>query len=539
MRDHAQDETGESHPDDVNPSLFDQLEGLADRIDDTAARAAGECLRLWPGPELIDWGQRFLPHYFTHPPSQMHVWLASELWQLQHCRGRHRAVVAPRAGAKTTWVSKLYPLYCVCHDLEHYILLVSDSNDQARQNLQAIQQELEANAELIRTYPRVGGIGPVWNRLSLVTRNGIKIEAAGAGKRLRGRTFGPHRPGLIVVDDLENDSAVRSPAQRDRLWNWFTRALMFVGTADTNVLVVGTALHPDDLLQRLRRTPGWKVRSFQSLLTEPARADLWDQWRRIFRDMERDVDERAAAARAFYESHRADMDAGAQTLWPQREPLLDLMTYREQFGEAAFRSEKQADPQATGNSEWPADYFSSLIWFEEWPELQLRVLALDPSKGRAEINDYSAFVMVGLGVDGLLYVDADIARRDASQVVADGCQWADTFRPQAFALETNQFLQLFETLFVQEAQHRGQLLPIWQINSTINKVVRIRMLTPYLRSGRLRFKSNSRGAELLVEQLRTFPNNHHDDGPDALQMALETLSTLLRPTATGEERAVA
>lgn len=522
-----------------NSGWLDDLAAAVSGLDQQDAARVVAYLQGLAYPELVAWGQSFLPHYFTRPPSLMHYWLAAELQQLTRHRGRHRAVIAPRSGAKTTWVSKLFPLYCVCHGLEHYIMLVSDSTDQARQNLLAIQHELESNQELARAYPSVGGVGPVWSQLSLVTRNGIKIEALGAGKRLRGRTFGPHRPGLIIVDDLENDTAVRSTKQREKLWNWFTRALMFVGTGETNVWVVGTALHPDDLIQRLRRTPGWKVRAFSALVHEPDRADLWDAWRQIFRDPDRDVDERAHSAQLFFQAHQPEMEQGAQVLWQEHESLHDLMIYREEFGEQAFRSEKQGDPHASSHAEWPAEYFTAYIWFREWPELTVRVLALDPSKGKSEVNDYSAFVMLGLGVDGLLYVDADISRRDAGQVVDDGCQWVTTFQPQAFAVETNQFLQLFETLFIKEAARRGQLIPLWTINNTLNKMVRIRTLTSYLRMGRLRFKQDSRGAALLVEQLKTFPNNDHDDGPDALQMAIDVMSSLTRPAEATDERAVA
>jgi len=29
--------------------------------------------------DLLTWAKHFLPHYFTKPPSEMHVWLASQL----------------------------------------------------------------------------------------------------------------------------------------------------------------------------------------------------------------------------------------------------------------------------------------------------------------------------------------------------------------------------------------------------------------------------------------------------------------------------
>jgi phage terminase large subunit-like protein len=72
----------------------------------------------------------------------------------------------------------------------------------------------------------------------------------------------------------------------------------------------------------------------------------------------------------------------------------------------------------------------------------------------------------------------------------------------------------------------------------VPKVVRIRRLTPLLSQGRLRFKAGSKGAKLLVEQLRDFPCGEHDDGPDALEVAwrlsCELLSRRFEEDALGE-----
>ena len=64
------------------------------------------------------------------------------------------------------------------------------------------------------------------------------------------------------------------------------------------------------------------------------------------------------------------------------------------------------------------------------------------------------------------------------------------------------------------------LLPIYGIDNTTNKQVRIRRLGPYLAQRQLRFKSRSPGTALLIQQMKDFPVGDHDDGPDALEMAL-------------------
>jgi predicted phage terminase large subunit-like protein len=63
------------------------------------------------------------------------------------------------------------------------------------------------------------------------------------------------------------------------------------------------------------------------------------------------------------------------------------------------------------------------------------------------------------------------------------------------------------------------------------KQIRIRRLGPYLSSRRLRFKSDSPGTRLLVEQLQEFPIGDHDDGPDALEMALRLAADVLQGRA--------
>ena len=68
--------------------------------------------------------------------------------------------------------------------------------------------------------------------------------------------------------------------------------------------------------------------------------------------------------------------------------------------------------------------------------------------------------------------------------------------------------------------------PLWLLANHVDKGVRIRTLGPYLSRGRLRFKSGCPSTRMLVEQLRDFPIADHDDGPDALEMAIRLASAL-------------
>ena len=129
--------------------------------------------------------------------------------------------------------------------------------------------------------------------------------------------------------------------------------------------------------------------------------------------------------------------------------------------------------------------------------------------------------MLGIDAGGVIYVEADLARRPTPQMVADGAAWCERFRPLAFGVEANQFQELLAGEFAAEFKRQGitHLVPA-AIHNHVNKQVRIRRLGPYLSQRRLRFLRGSPSTRMLVDQLRDFPTGAHDDGPDALEMAL-------------------
>lgn len=485
-------------------------------------------------PHLADWTNHFFPEYCKLPPSKMHLSMVDLLHQysMPRTNGRKSSKIAPRSGAKTTWVSKFFPLYCVCNNLEKYILLIGDTAGQSEANLGAIKDELSSNEALAAAYPQACGVGRQWNVESIITKNGIKLHALGAGKAFRGRTFGPHRPGLIVTDDLDNDQDVLNKELRLKLFDWFKKVIIPMGDARTNFLFVGTALHAKDTIHQLQGTGEWEHERYQALISEPVNQDLWDEWRRLFFDFDIPTLERLALCRKFYDDRRHGpdgMDWGAELLWPEKESLYDLMVYRTAYGESAFRSEKQGFPSSDQLSEWPVELFGERIWFDSWPEgIRLKVVALDPSKGRSDTSDYSAFIDLRLAEDGNLYIDADIKRRDVTRIWEDGFALNARVQPQLFIVETNGFQELLCIEFDRQAAERGTVIPIHGVDHyKVRKEIRIRTIGPYLHMNRLRFKRDSQGAKDLVDQLMEFPNAQHDDGPDALEMAITGLRYLL------------
>lgn len=198
-----------------------------------------------------------------------------------------------------------YPLYCALHTIEPYIVLTSDTNEQASKFLLDIRNELEDNPAIARDYPHLAGKGPIWREDRLRLANGVLIEALGTGTKLRGRKNRQNRPSLIIVDDPQNKDHISSALQRERSWDWLTRDVLNAGSPATNYLVLGTALHRDAIVCRLQRTPGWQSRLWRSIIQWPQRMDLWREWEEILQDYENP--DREERARAFYEANKEAM----------------------------------------------------------------------------------------------------------------------------------------------------------------------------------------------------------------------------------------
>ncbi len=486
-----------------------------------SASASADAIANDKPASLLDWARTYLPEHVRLAPSRMHRWLAEQLDQMQSQRGRKLNVVGPRGGAKSTIGSLAFVLRAAVEGREPYIWIVSDAKHQAVSHLENLKTEMRENPRLLATYSKATEPGMVWRENSVRLANGVTIESFGTGQRIRGRRRRADRPTLIVCDDIQDDRHIESSLARDHSRRWFHGMLMKAGTKRTNVVNLATALHREALAMELHTTPGWTSRVFQAIERWPDRMDLWDAWERIYADV--DQTHARQAAIDFYNAHAAEMNAGAVLLWPEEEDIYTLMCMRAEGGRTAFEREKQNVPINPELCEWPEAYFGDWLWFDRWPDTAaVKVLALDPSKGHESgRGDYSAFVLLAVDRLGMLFVDADLVRRPTPQIVSDGVEICREFRPDVFGIETNQFQELLGSEFAAESG-RQKLIGIvpWSIENRVNKQTRIRRLGPYLSNRRIKFKSGSAGTRLLVEQLKEFPLADHDDGPDALEMAI-------------------
>ncbi len=477
-----------------------------------------------------DFCTKFLGHHFPLPSSRFHTALKDRLEYITDHRGNSDVWIAPRGNAKSTIISLAYLLYVICEEVEKYIVLVSDTHGQAVQFLTDIKIELENNAALAKVYPHACGRGGVWTNDMIVTRNNIKLDAMGMQGKIRGRKFGSHRPTLIVIDDPENDESAQSPKQRQSSRNWLSKGAVAAGIpGHTNIVIIGTVINADCLVQVLSEGEhglgGWRSFHFKSVIQWPVATDLWEKWQDIYHN---DHSDGKVETRSFYEQNRTEMDEGSEVLWPERESLYRLMSYRAQIGSVAFESEKQnraVNPdQCLFREDWlDGVLFENEPWFEDRKDWYC-FAAVDPSvPGRdgAKSGDYFALVVIFWKRQHKnLYVYSTVARMSNGEIASAIFDQHALFRFDSICFESNGFQVYLADAIRQESEKRQIRLPITTMDHQAPKPQRIGSLGVMLENRFFRFKARSEGTRRMVKQIKMYPIGDYDDGPDALEMGV-------------------
>lgn len=484
-------------------------------------------------------GRAYLPHYFFRKSPAFHreldmIWTkgvlklkipnnretVKELLMLQGC---HEAVAAPRGHAKSTNLTFKDALHAAAYQYKKYIIILSDSSDQAEGFLGNIREEFEENEALKNDFKDLVG-SKVWRNDVIITKTDIKIEALGAGKKIRGRKHKSRRPDLIILDDIENDENVRTIEQRRKLENWFFKAVSKAGDDYTDIVYIGTLLHYDSLLAKILKNPGYRARKYKAVITFAINRELWDAWEVIYTDL--DNDNREADAKAFFLANKEAMLEGSQVLWEDKLSYYDLMVMKVTEGDASFNSEEQNEPIN------PEDCLFNEEWFDYYNEAEIDFKDkkfefygfIDPSLGKSKKSDFSAIVTIAKDKGtGYMYVlDADIERRHPDKIIEDCIEKEIWLRKsfgrgyRRFGCETVQFQWFMKEELAKRSAQRGLYLPIEEVPQTSDKTMRVQTLQPDVKNKYIKF--NKRHKRLL-EQLTFFPMADHDDGPDALEGA--------------------
>lgn len=483
-------------------------------------------------------GRAYLPHYFIRESPKFHgeldaIWSngvlkslnpythAEKISRMDGCR---RAIEAPRGHAKSTTFTFKDTLHAAIYQYKHYVIILSDSSDQADGFLGDIKTELEDNLLIKEDFGKLEG--KVWKANVILLSSGVKIESIGSGKKIRGRRHKQWRPDLLVMDDVENDENVNTPDQRKKLASWFYKAVSKAGDTYTDIVYIGTLLHYDSLLAKVANNPQYKTVKYRGVISFASNQSLWNAWEKIFTNLFND--NRLEEAKAFFEMNKEEMLEGTEVLWEQKLSYYDLMVVKLSEGDASFNSEIQNDPidpdNCTFNEEWFDFYNEETINFRTSEFMFFA--ANDPSLGKNKKSDTSAIIVIALNIrTGYIYIlVASIERRKPDVIIDDAIAINRRLKidygkgVQVFGVEDVQFQSFFKDVMAKKSAEIGEYLPIEAVKSSTNKDLRIQSLQPFVKNGYIKFNKKHQS---LINQMKEYPMGKNDDAPDCLEMVVK------------------
>lgn len=427
----------------------------------------------------------------------------------------------PREHGKTTLMTLSFVLWNICYRKKRNVVICSDSKIQAKEFLRNIKTELEVNetirrdfGELVPNTSTKGGRYGKWDETHVITANGVQIKLISPGTQTRGLQFNVRvtmpngrvrsyiqRPDLLILDDILNDKWIKNRLQRDKLEEWFFSPVF--NAADSmngDIVIVGTVLHNDDLLERL-----WKDE------------DRTRQWLKMRKPACRIVDGEIT-----------------EPLWPARWNAEKLKRRRVEIGSLAFAREFLLQPLDEGAQFFHKDWFRFYIhqdipqtWhpqlmergYELLPPDMLVCTGIDPAISQKDEANYTAVVTLGFSPSQRKYYVLDVFQDRCSpqtqvkEMIRQCRRWDKTlndgngFVHTGFAVETYAYQESLGYWLKKELEDQGLIgYRIYRRNEyALDKYTRISGMSPMVEQNRLYFPLGLKRDPITDQQFLSWP----------------------------------
>lgn len=412
----------------------------------------------------------------------------------------------PRHG-KSQRASRWGPLWYLRRHPERRIMIASYGADLADDHGRWVRDQL-------REYPSVLGVrlhaaSHAANRFDLEQQRGSSVRGgmvtAGVGGGLTGKGF-----DLGIIDDpFKGHDDAASPAQRERVWEWY-RSVFFTRRAPgASILLINTRWHEDDLSGRL-------------LAHEPHR---WLQ-----------IDLPALADREDDPIGRAINEP----LWPAQYDAQELADTRESVGERVWYALYQQKPRPLEGGVWKWAWISGhRIKPEAWIGITPTrvVVSVDHAGGDSIRNDEVGLVCAARDHDGHLYVVDDRSRTmGADTWGTEVCQLAIDRQADAIIVENNfggdmaaQVVRQAWSELEREGETGGMLMPsIIEVHAKQGKRLRAEPIAQLYKQGKVHHVGEH--TELEGQMVTWLPGM---DSPDRMDAAVHALTELADPAREG------
>lgn len=440
--------------------------------------------------------QIVLSKHFYLPPAEFH----QEIFDLLIKQKQYTCIVAPRNHSKSTLISLAFALHQALFKKSKFIVIISDTATQAEMFLDTIKSELENNDILKYLFGDLRG--DKWTTDDIELSIGVKILARGAKAKIRGLKWGNLRPDLIICDDMENDEMVKNQDRRKDFKIWFYSAVIPALATYGRVIVIGTILHYDSLLNVLSRDSNWNRLFYQAIMKGKA---LW--WQKF--TLERILE--------IKEEYKA-------------QGLLD-----------AFQTEYMNEPISDENAIFKKQYFKYYSDNDVFTDLLSKFITVDLAISEKESADYTVILVSGIDNKNNIYVlEYERDRFTPIETIEHIFRLAKKWGIMFIGIESVAYQRSLIWFLEEEMRRRNEFYVVQELKADTDKERRIRGLQPRYAVGTIFHKPQMTGLE---EELLLFPKAPHDDIADALayvpQIAFpgKPSASEFKPKKTGREEA--
>lgn len=322
--------------------------------------------------------------------------------------------------------------------------------------------------------------------------------------------------GLIVIDDPIKPEDAFSDALRGKA----TRKLINTVQSrkahpDVGVVMIMQRLHVDDPTGYAERGDfigDWKIIKIPALIDDAFIATLPEHIQKLVpRDVERD-------------------DKGRQSYWTEKERLSDLLQLESgkgsregaQISRYTFASQYMQEPIYLGGDLIKSEWFGR---YDELPKMQWRAIWADTAQKTKEHNDFSVFLVAGLGVDNNLYlIDLVRGKWEAPQLRAKAAQVIRDHKSQDIYGHNGvlRYLAVEDkasgTGLIQDIQLENSF-PVKAIQRDKDKLTRLYDVQSYIESGRVFLPKNAAWTGVFLQECEAFKSDMthaHDDQVDPM-----------------------
>ena len=452
------------------------------------------------------------------------------LWSSACSEHKLVALAAPRGHAKSTAITHVFSLACLCFREKDHILVVSDTEGQAINFVQDIKREFDENDALVQAFGFSKWVKDAEREVVGRWKDGaeFRLLAAGSTQKLRGMKWRNKRPNLIIGDDLENDEIVLNDDRRAKFREWVFKALLPSGSRNCHVRVVGTILHLDSLLERLmpnEQDPQTVVEPLVTYSTDTTRS--WYSLK--------------------FRAHPGPNDF-SDVLWPEQYSERRLREIRQTYVDQGF-PEGYAQEYLNNPIDDSLAYFRKADFVpipeealipndrKEGAEPEEFYAAIDMAISEKNTRAYTVIAVCGLTPSGILRVrDIRRFRGDSLDIIEEMFAVQNAWNPEIFVVEKENIATALGPVLATEMLKPNR--PFIRIEEMLphsqDKLKRARPLQFRHRARMIQYDEDAEWFPSLQQEMMHFPRGKYMDQVDALSWIGQVLDKM-QQTPTWKE----